>query len=294
MSRWGRQCAIAVLVRMVPPWQLLRDELRPAPNEQCPHCREEQENCVPVASSERQARLPRARIYAQSQADSSGVKILAVHDIENSSPPQDRQSIAMSNLPVRILAFALSLLACTGCATFRAGNLAPIESWPPAAPVEAKQAIAVKVTTEMSVNGKERLPSDALTGKWREQIILAYRDSDRFSSVEFGPNAAHAPVTAHATLRNEGSFSLFMALLTGLTLYIIPSSATEHYTLTTQFVDADGKELGVVSKTESGKLWQQFFMIFFAYGRSIEGVFEEILRDLSRATIIEATERGFI
>ena len=200
----------------------------------------------------------------------------------------------MTSLAVRSLAFVLALLACTGCATFRAGDLAPVENWPPTSSVEAKQSIAVKVTTEMSINDTERLPGDALTHKWREQVILAYRESKLFSSVEFGPDADRAPVTAYATFRNEGSFSLFMTLLTGLTIYIIPSSATESFTLTTSFKDADGKELGVVTVTESGTLWQQFFMIFFAPGRSINGVFDEILRDLSRATVVEAMELGYI
>ena len=200
----------------------------------------------------------------------------------------------MTSLTGRFLVLVLSLLACTGCATFREGNLAPVENWPPTSAAESKQAIAVKASTEMSINGTERIPSEALTNKWSEQVILAYRESKLFSSVEFGSNADSAPVTAHALLRNEGSLSMGMAMLTGLTLYIIPSSATEKYILTTTFTDGDGKELGVVSVNESGTLWQQLFMIFFAPGRSIETVFSEILRDLSRATVVEALERGYI
>lgn len=200
----------------------------------------------------------------------------------------------MRNFALRSLALVLAFLACTSCATFRAGNLAPVENWPPTASVHAKHAIAVKVVTEMSINGTEKLPRAGLTRKWREPIILAYRDSKLFSSVEFGPDAERAPITAHATLRNDGSLNVFMAILTGLTIYVIPSSATETYTLTTRFTGADGSELGVITKTESGTMWQHLFMIFFAPGRSINGVFDEILRDLSRATVVAARQRGYI
>lgn len=200
----------------------------------------------------------------------------------------------MGHFVVRSLVLVLAILACMSCATFREGNLAPIGNWPPTASGNTKHAITVKVATEMSINGTERLPGDVLTRKWHEHIILAYRDSKLFSSVEFGPDAEQAPVIAHATLRDDGTVSLFMAVLTGLTLYVIPSSATDQFTLTTRFMGVDGNELGVITKTESGTLWQQLFMIFLAPGRSINGVADEILRDLNRATILEAKERGFI
>lgn len=78
-------------------------------------------------------------------------------------------------------------------------------------------------------------------------------------------------------------------MLTGFTLYIIPSSASDSYQVTTTYRDANAN---VITKTDGHlkhTLWQQLFLVFampFTRDQS-----DEIFYDLARDSVIEASSK---
>ena len=178
-----------------------------------------------------------------------------------------------------------------GCAQFREGNLPPISSWPPESRAE-KKSISIIVSGEAIVNGVEHEANSNMVEKWRAQTVKAYRDSALFSEVHAG--FKESDLQAQVKIVDQGEFSIGMAILTGLTLYLIPNSATDEVIVKTTFKDHEGKTLGSFTKSEALTFWQQLFLIFAMPFHSPATVTEETLYDLSRATIIEANSQDFI
>ncbi len=64
-----------------------------------------------------------------------------------------------------------------------------------------------------------------------------------------------------STLHCNQEYSPVSALLTGFTLFVIPTTAKNIFTLETVFKDKDGKELGRVKKSESVRTWMHLVLI---------------------------------
>ena len=76
-----------------------------------------------------------------------------------------------------------------------------------------------------------------------------------------------------------------MAMLTGFSLYLIPSWATDSYTTDVALIDGDGNQIGEKRYKHELKLVQQLFLIFgspFASMKSrSEQMWREVLQDVS-------------
>lgn len=178
-----------------------------------------------------------------------------------------------------------------GCASFRAGQLSPVPSWPPAQH-GAKRTVSVAVSGEAIVNGKQQGVSSTLLNVWRDKTVQAYRESGLFSEVLAGTTPADRQVDVQVLDRGSGSTGA--AVLTGLTFYLIPSKATDELTVSTTIRDGNGKILGSYKKSETVTMWQQFFLIFAMPFKSPGSVGKGTLLDLSRATITEAHVAGVL
>ncbi len=85
-----------------------------------------------------------------------------------------------------------------------------------------------------------------------------------------------------------------MSVVTGLTLYIVPSKITSDFTVKTTIRDNGGKVLGEFTTTDSVLTWQQIFLVFvmpFSYPRSVE---EQAIFDLNRAALIEMSNKRIL
>ena len=85
-------------------------------------------------------------------------------------------------------------------------------------------------------------------------------------------------------MKDIGEGSLGMAFLTGLTLYIIPSKATDTYVLTAIVQDSSGQEIAQYELTDSVTQWQEILLLpimpFIMTPLVASGVRKNMLRTL--------------
>ena len=85
-----------------------------------------------------------------------------------------------------------------------------------------------------------------------------------------------------------------MAFLTGLTLYLIPSTAHECLSIKTTYKDKNGAVLGSSDKAECFDFWQQLFLFPAMFSNFPGSVTKEVLFDLNRNTILESRAKGVL
>ncbi len=190
----------------------------------------------------------------------------------------------------RLCLILISSFLFWGCmGHFREGQLQQISSWPPESPKE-KKSISIIVSGEAIVEGVEHEANANMIETWRAHSVKAYKDSALFSEVYTG--FEDSDLRAHVKIFDRGEVTSGSPFLTGLTMYLIPTTVDDEFTVTTTFKNSEGKNLGSITKIETVNTVLQFFMIF-ALG-SGSAVIEETIYDLNRATIIEANSQNFI
>lgn len=191
----------------------------------------------------------------------------------------------------------LVLLLSSGCASFREGQLSPVTHWPLEPLGEGKSVVLMYAGLSGVGVGANTFGLGVASQPTEWQLTLlkkAYQESRLFSAVATNPGSADFFAEVKV-VRSGGSGPgmLLAAVLTGLTLYLVPSAATDQFTITTTYKDKANTIIGTVEKTEALTLWQQLFMAFaYPFNRPAT-VFEEMLYDLHRATITEAQSKGF-
>lgn len=155
----------------------------------------------------------------------------------------------------------LAAVLLSGCASYSQHELPRVQAWPPTANAPmAKPTVFVRTTSMYQVNGG---PANAASGapaaSWDAAVTDSFRQSGRFARVS--TDKVESDIYAEATLYNNEQFSMASAIITGVTLFIIPSTAKNTFTLETVFKDRDGKELGRVRKSESVRTWMQLLLI---------------------------------
>lgn len=176
-----------------------------------------------------------------------------------------------------------------GCTLIREGQLQPITQWPPERKTD-KQTISLAMKGTVVHNGQEvsqDVIKTSLLYVWQDLTVRAYQESGLFSDVKTEP--AETDLRAEINIIDRGEGNKTMAALTGFTLYLIPSSATDAVTVSTTLKDRHGATIGTFQKQEAHTLWQQLFLVFAMPFRSKE---EPLVYDLNRATILEALANG--
>jgi hypothetical protein len=115
---------------------------------------------------------------------------------------------------------------------------------------------AATVSFEYTFNGSQLEGAAVLLDKFAEQTMSIYVESGLFSEVRRGGGSADIMADVKIVRAEEGSVG--MAVLTGLTLYLVPSKSTVTTTVKTSFRDVDGNTLGTFEKSEAVNVWQQF------------------------------------
>jgi len=176
----------------------------------------------------------------------------------------------------------------SGCATFRAGMTPSQTVWPPASGTTGK-VVALTVRADSEVNGKRASLPDAALAQLRGRIWELYDESGLFSDVKTGLEEADVLVDVH--LSNTGHSSTGMAILTGVTMFLVPTKAVDSNTMTTRFTNMDGDVLAVIEKHDEMTTWIQLFMLFVP-GRNTVATGAEMVTDMVRATIVDARSQG--
>ena len=101
----------------------------------------------------------------------------------------------------------------------------PITQWPPETKA-VKPSISLVVTGNALLNGQEQdVSRTVLVNQWRALTMRAYQDSGLFSIVKDG--TSEADLSAEINVVDQGDGSSVMPFITGLTMGLIPSSASD-------------------------------------------------------------------
>jgi hypothetical protein len=164
------------------------------------------------------------------------------------------------------------------CASFRTGDLDRDVTL--ATAQEPKPSIAVVVTGRATLGNRptQDVPSQA-TAAWRQEVLDAYHQSGLFSSVDSGFRSAD--LRAEVDVHNTGNPNIGLAILSGLTLTLIPANAVDTFHMTTVFRNAEGDELITVERSAVVSTWIQLFLLpvmpFKSPRSTVEGAFEDLV-----------------
>lgn len=185
----------------------------------------------------------------------------------------------------------LAAVLLTGCVSYSQHELPPVKTWPPTAnaPVQ-KPTVYVRTTAMNQVNGgPTNTAAGAAAAVGESTVADGFLQSGRFTRVS--TDKVDSDLYAEATLYNNEQFSMASAIFTGVTFFIIPSTAKNTFTLETVFKDKDGKELGRVSKSESVRTWMQLLLIVAV---PFQQDTREVVQALTRSTLDEAVQRRLL
>ncbi|HTO53386.1 MAG TPA: hypothetical protein VMR50_08365 [Myxococcota bacterium] len=130
----------------------------------------------------------------------------------------------------------------------------------------------------------------AMVSRWRTWTEATYRDSALFSAVV----AEDMPSDVRSEIRvvDSGDFRRWMAIVCGVTLFLFPAKATDHFTLHTEFKNAKGEVLATIEKSESVDSWIGLFLIVVTPFRWPGREVGDLVTELNRATLAEAHAQG--
>ena len=176
----------------------------------------------------------------------------------------------------------------TGCISYSQHDLAQVDQWPPAQVRQDKPSAYLHVTTQQQFNGE--LSGGVGNAALVEQSMLGiFKESGQFKSVTTDKVDSNLYVTS--TLTNNEQGNIASAWLTGFTLFVIPTTFSNTFTLETVFKDREGNMLGKIVKQESTRTWMQILLIV---GLPFNERGDAVLKHLTQSTLDEAVKRKLI
>ena len=164
----------------------------------------------------------------------------------------DRKRAAM-----KMMSVALAMLLA-GCASFAGNQLAPVRSFP--GPQPRKPSANVEIAFHQFLNDEPiELAREAGEKALTKRCIKRFQRSGLFTEVGDNLHSPDLRVSIDLTDRGEGSIG--MAILTGLTLYIVPSAAKDTYDLNAVVVDTASGNRWSIHLEDHITQWQQIFLL---------------------------------
>ena len=162
------------------------------------------------------------------------------------------------------VSLGLLLLIIQGCASFPGNKLQQVSSFPPLNEVEKKKTVTYALAAETDLFGKSHNPLSRSIAE--NELADVIRESEYFTTWGSGINGE---VAIDAKFVNSGDpASIIPAIITGLTLYIVPSWATDTFTLTAKVKTQEGKEYSYILEDTSTLV--QWLPMIFVPGNIIE------------------------
>lgn len=202
----------------------------------------------------------------------------------NAAMPASRSALALTTL---------LLLSSSGCIGTQSNDAREFGRFPPES-IAGEERFALDI--QVAANAAGLAADNQLRANLSEDVRSAYvfhlNQTKRFRSANDTP-----PYTANVEVFDQGgdSSSLAGAFFTGLTLYLIPSWTTHHYTTTVTLSDPSGARVGRKRYEHQLRLVQQLFLVFgmpFAgLQRSYDEMWNEVMRDAAVWTV-ETIEQG--
>ncbi len=198
-------------------------------------------------------------------------------------------------LIVRLLINTALILILSSCAGWRSEHTLPVGKYPEKFQSETnKPKISFKLKKyeyfDNDVLDKEKSSTQnmAQVSKMVEDV---YKDSNIFNMVDEDSPNKEMSIEVEITRKHKAGIG--MTVVSALTLFLVPRGVSEEIVVTTRFLNKKGELIGMVEKNDDIVTWYQTFMLFatpFMYPNSIK---TETIKDLNRASLIEAHSDGY-
>ena len=119
------------------------------------------------------------------------------------------------------------VLSLVGCAAFPGKQISKAGPFPA---VSKKSSIGISLAFKQVLNGqKSTVMAQVAEARMQKIVLERFSKSGLYSSVT--PSTGNADIELEIELTDEGEANLTMAFITGLTLYVVPSSAKDTFKL---------------------------------------------------------------
>lgn len=142
-----------------------------------------------------------------------------------------------------------------GCAGFREGGVDPITQFPHSA---KKASLALNIDHATILNGN-RMTNENVRTTLKEKFLERYKKSSLFSDIE--TSSYDTDYTLDIQWENYGEMNTFLSVLTGLTLYIIPSSSQDTNIVKAKLINNKTKKVAEVAFHDSVTMWQEILLL---------------------------------
>ncbi|MBN2718492.1 MAG: hypothetical protein JXX14_21795 [Deltaproteobacteria bacterium] len=148
-----------------------------------------------------------------------------------------------------------------GCAAFPGRDLTKIEDYPRAqAATSASPLPTGKI--ELTWYSMDTPKPQVLEENWemRDEIYNVAKQSGLFSSV--GPFEKDPNYNIQVSIHNHGNFSMFLTVLSGLTLTVLPTYAKDVWDVTAIVSNSNGEVIQTYSYTDHVTTWIELLFVF--------------------------------
>lgn len=145
----------------------------------------------------------------------------------------------------------------SGCAAFSGNVLPKVSSFPV---VSEKPSASVNLSFRQYVNDQPiNILVKTTETNLQKKIVERFEKSGMYSSVaQSNPNS---DITVDVEMKDDGRGSMGMAVLTGLSLYIIPSSSTDTWKVSTKVKNNRNGSEDTIELEDFVTQWQQILLL---------------------------------
>lgn len=163
-----------------------------------------------------------------------------------------------------------------GCAVFPGKNLPELDKLPDRSQFKNKPSVALDVKSFMDTSAGKNDPVENAQNTIHLKTLVdkVTRESDLFSRYSLDPADARSSdytIKIEVIERSDMGPAMVGAVITGLSLYIIPSKVSVDFVLNARVLDRDGRELAKYQLNDDMTMWQGLIFIPFPNKSIIEG-----------------------
>jgi len=187
---------------------------------------------------------------------------------------------------------SIVLLACiqSGCAIFDGNKIPDVDFVPPALSGDQRPTVSYEMAAQSRRNGVES-PSEAVRSQLEIELLDVLHLSDYFSRVARSDNTADLQLQV-AFSEESNPAAMVGAVITGLSLYTIPSWMTSTFEITLTAESASGLS-NTYTVSDSATLVQWLPMAFVFPFKNFS-VLTEMRKNMFRTLIVQMQEDGLL
>ncbi len=190
----------------------------------------------------------------------------------------------------RLVGLGFVLLLAVACASFRADRLPSVDAVPSQAQVSNKPSVylALRAMRDASGGKNPAIEVPAALPELRQVVERVATEAALFRSYTFeSSQAKDVDYVLQMEMTNYGNYGKAVAagVITGLTLFIVPSAATDNYKLGAKLFDGSGQLLKTYSYDDAITTWFGIWLLPLAWKTprsTVHDLWENMTRTLFR------------